>query len=50
MSAAQKLWVDQDYQGEWSEWLHEHFAIQLEIVSAEPDQIESLYHSVPDDE
>lgn len=34
-----KLWADQGYQGEWSDWLHEQFAIQLEIVSAQPDQV-----------
>ena len=34
-----KLWADKGYQGELSEWLYEQFAIQLDIVSAEPDQV-----------
>jgi putative transposase len=34
-----KLWADKGYQGELSEWLYEHFHIQLEIVTAEPDQV-----------
>lgn len=34
-----KLWADKGYQGELREWLDEHFAIQLDIVTAEPDQV-----------
>ncbi len=34
-----KLWADKGYQGELSTWLHEQFHIQLEIVTAEPDQV-----------
>jgi putative transposase len=33
------LWADQGYQGDLSDWLHEQFAIQLEIVQAAPDQV-----------
>jgi len=34
-----KLWADQGYKGELSDWLYEHFQIQLEIVSAEVGQV-----------
>jgi putative transposase len=34
-----KLWADQGYQGELSDWLHEQFQIQLDIVMAQPGQI-----------
>jgi putative transposase len=34
-----KLWADKGYQGELRDWLHEQFQIQLDIVSAEPDQV-----------
>jgi putative transposase len=34
-----KLWADLGYQGELSDWLYEHFAIQLEIVTPEPGQV-----------
>lgn len=33
------LWADQGYQGPLAEWLHQHFKIQLEIVSAAPGQV-----------
>jgi putative transposase len=34
-----KLWADQGYQGELSKWLHDHFQIDLDIVSAQPGQV-----------
>ena len=34
-----KLWADQGYKGELSDWLFEHFQIQLEIVTAEVGQV-----------
>ena len=34
-----KLWADQGYQGELSDWLDDQFGIQLEIVTAEPNQV-----------
>jgi putative transposase len=34
-----KLWADQAYQGELASWIHNHFAIQLEIVKATATQI-----------
>jgi len=34
-----KLWADQGYQGELRAWLHEQFQIQLDIVTAQPDQV-----------
>lgn len=34
-----KLWADKGYQGELSEWLDQHFHIQLDIVGAEPGQV-----------
>jgi putative transposase len=34
-----KLWADKGYQGGLSEWLDEHFHIQLDIVRAEPGQV-----------
>lgn len=34
-----KLWADQGYQGELSEWVYEHFQIQLDIVTAQPGQV-----------
>jgi putative transposase len=33
------LWADQAFQGELSEWLQQHFQIQLEIVTAQPNQV-----------
>lgn len=34
-----KVWADKGYQGELSDWLHDQFNIQLEIVTAQPDQV-----------
>jgi len=34
-----KIWADKGYQGDWREWLDEQYAIQLEIVTAAPDQV-----------
>lgn len=33
------LWADHSYQGKLADWLHEQFHIQLEIVTAQPDQV-----------
>ena len=33
-----KLWADQAYRGELETWLHEHWGIQLEIVTRSADQ------------
>jgi putative transposase len=34
-----KLWADKGYQGELSDWLEQHFGIQLDMVTAEPGQV-----------
>ena len=34
-----KIWADKSYQGDLETWLHEHWAIALEIVSAHAGQV-----------
>lgn len=34
-----KIWADKGYQGDLDTWLHEHWGITLEIVSADPGPI-----------
>jgi putative transposase len=34
-----KLWADKGYQGDFATWLHDQFAIDIEIVGAQPGQV-----------